>query len=124
MKVSAVAPERHVIEAKARVFNDQGAVKAAFQAGEIYRGHDRRRPLSGTARKRNAGTPWADALLAVLQDRGLKVALVTDGRMSGASGKVPSAIHVCPEAWMAARLPRYPTATSCASMRWPERSTS
>ena len=98
MKVSAVAPERHVVEAKARVFHDQEAVKAAFKAGEFtadtvvvvrFQG-----PKSNGMPELHALTPT----LAVLQDRGLKVALVTDGRMSGASGKVPAAIHVCPEA--------------------------
>ena len=98
MKVSAVAPERHIIEAKARVFNDQNDVKAAYRAGEFtedmvvvvrYQG-----PKANGMPELHSLTP----ILAVLQDRGLKVALVTDGRMSGASGKVPSAIHVSPEA--------------------------
>ncbi|MEI4487295.1 phosphogluconate dehydratase [Frigidibacter sp. MR17.14] len=98
MKVSAVAPERHVIEAKARVFEDQEAVKAAFKRGEFtedtvvvvrFQG-----PQANGMPELHSLTPT----LAVLQDRGLKVALVTDGRMSGASGKVPSAIHVSPEA--------------------------
>ena len=98
MKVSAVAPERQVIEAPARVFQDQEAVKAAFRAGEFtadtvvvvrYQG-----PKANGMPELHSLTP----ILAVLQDRGLKVALVTDGRMSGASGKVPSAIHVSPEA--------------------------
>ncbi|MGX9354225.1 phosphogluconate dehydratase [Roseobacteraceae bacterium S113] len=98
MKVSAVAPERHVIEAPARVFESQDAVKDAFKAGEFtsdtvvvvrFQG-----PKSNGMPELHSLTPT----LAVLQDRGLKVALVTDGRMSGASGKVPSAIHVCPEA--------------------------
>ncbi|SFR03980.1 phosphogluconate dehydratase [Poseidonocella sedimentorum] len=98
MKVSAVAPERHVIEAKARVFHDQHDVKAAFQAGEFtedtvvvvrFQG-----PQANGMPELHSLTP----ILAVLQDRGLKVALVTDGRMSGASGKVPSAIHISPEA--------------------------
>jgi len=98
MKVSAVAPERHVIEAKARIFHDQSEVKAAFQAGEFtedtvvvvrFQG-----PRANGMPELHSLTP----LLAVLQDRGLKVALVTDGRMSGASGKVPAAIHVSPEA--------------------------
>ncbi|MEM6637256.1 MAG: phosphogluconate dehydratase [Pseudomonadota bacterium] len=98
MKVSAVAPERHIIEAPARVFHDQSEVKAAFRNGT----------LNGDAvvvvrfqGPRSNGMPELHSLtpvLAVLQDRGHKVALVTDGRMSGASGKVPSAIHVCPEA--------------------------
>ncbi|MBL4813829.1 MAG: phosphogluconate dehydratase, partial [Rhodobacteraceae bacterium] len=98
IKVSAVAPERLVIEAPARVFTGQAEVKAAFRAGEFtsdcivvvrYQG-----PQSNGMPELHGLTPT----LAVLQDRGLKVALVTDGRMSGASGKVPAAIHVCPEA--------------------------
>ncbi|MCT4558487.1 MAG: phosphogluconate dehydratase [Pelagimonas sp.] len=98
IKVSAVAPERHVIEAPARVFHDQDSVKAAFKANEItsdtiivvrFQG-----PKSNGMPELHGLTP----VLSVLQDRGLRVALVTDGRMSGASGKVPSAIHVAPEA--------------------------
>jgi phosphogluconate dehydratase len=98
MKVSAVAPERHVIEAPARVFHDQESVKAAFRAGELdrdvvvivrFQG-----PKANGMPELHSLTP----LLSVVQDRGHKVALVTDGRMSGASGKVPAAIHVCPEA--------------------------
>ncbi|MEX0970076.1 MAG: phosphogluconate dehydratase, partial [Paracoccaceae bacterium] len=98
MKVSAVAEERHIIEAPARVFHDQNEVKAAFRAGEFttdtvvvvrYQG-----PKANGMPELHSLTP----LLSVLQERGLKVALVTDGRMSGASGKVPSAIHVSPEA--------------------------
>ncbi|TNC72596.1 phosphogluconate dehydratase [Rubellimicrobium roseum] len=98
IKVSAVAPERHVIEAPARVFHTQEAVKQAFKAGEFtgdvvvvvrHQG-----PRANGMPELHALTP----ILAVLQDRGHKVALVTDGRMSGASGKVPAAIHVAPEA--------------------------
>jgi phosphogluconate dehydratase len=98
IKVSAVAPERHVIEASARVFHSQDAVKAAFKAGEFtsdtvvvvrFQG-----PQANGMPELHSLTPT----LSVLQDRGLKVALVTDGRMSGASGKVPAAIHVSPEA--------------------------
>ncbi|WP_300436824.1 phosphogluconate dehydratase [uncultured Mameliella sp.] len=98
IKVSAVAPERHVIEAPARIFHDQESVKTAFKAGEFtsdtvvvvrFQG-----PSSNGMPELHGLTPT----LAVLQDRGLKVALVTDGRMSGASGKVPAAIHVSPEA--------------------------
>ena len=98
MKVSAVAPERHVIEAKARVFHDQSEVKAAFKAGEFT--EDTVVVVRFQGPKAN-GMPELHSLtptLAVLQDRGLKVALVTDGRMSGASGKVPACIHVAPEA--------------------------
>ena len=98
IKTSAVAPERHVIEAPARIFDTQEAVKAAFKAGEFttdtvvvvrFQG-----PQANGMPELHALTP----VLAVLQDRGLRVALVTDGRMSGASGKVPAAIHVSPEA--------------------------
>ncbi|EAR50867.1 phosphogluconate dehydratase [Oceanicola granulosus HTCC2516] len=98
IKVSAVAPDRQVIEAPARVFSDQEAVKTAFRNGEFtgdtivvvrFQG-----PKSNGMPELHGLTPT----LAVLQDRGHKVALVTDGRMSGASGKVPAAIHVSPEA--------------------------
>jgi phosphogluconate dehydratase len=98
MKVSAVAPERHVIEAKARIFEDQETVKEAFRAGDFTEDTVIVVRFQGPAAN---GMPELHSLtpvLAVLQDRGLKVALVTDGRMSGASGKVPSAIHVAPEA--------------------------
>ncbi len=98
MKVSAVAPEHHIVEAPVRVFATQEAVKEAFRAGEFN--SDTIVVVRFQGPKAN-GMPELHSLtpiLAVLQDRGLKVALVTDGRMSGASGKVPSAIHVCPEA--------------------------
>ncbi|MCA2010658.1 phosphogluconate dehydratase [Cereibacter sphaeroides] len=98
IKVSAVKPENHVIEGRARVFTDQPSVKAAFQAGEFS--EDTVVVVRFQGPKAN-GMPELHSLtpvLAVLQDRGLKVALVTDGRMSGASGKVPAAIHVAPEA--------------------------
>ena len=98
MKVSAVATEHQVVEAPARVFHDQAELAAAFQAGELDR------DLVAVVRfqgPRCNGMPELHKLtpfLGVLQDRGYQVALVTDGRMSGASGKVPAAIHVCPEA--------------------------
>ncbi|MFZ5961364.1 phosphogluconate dehydratase [Thalassococcus sp. BH17M4-6] len=98
MKTSAVDPSRHVIEAKARVFQDQEEVKAAFKAGEFTEDTIVVVRFQGPSAN---GMPELHSLtptLAVLQDRGLKVALVTDGRMSGASGKVPSAIHISPEA--------------------------
>jgi phosphogluconate dehydratase len=98
MKVSAVAPERHVIEAPAAIFHEQGDVKKAFQAGQLNRDVIVVVRFQGP---RANGMPELHSLtpvLSVLQDRGHKVALVTDGRMSGASGKVPSAIHVSPEA--------------------------
>ena len=98
MKISAVAPEHRVIEAPARVFHGQDEVKAAFKAGEFtgdtivvvrFQG-----PKANGMPELHSLTP----MLAILQGQGQKVALVTDGRMSGASGKVPAAIHVCPEA--------------------------
>jgi phosphogluconate dehydratase len=98
IKISAVAPERHIVEAPCRIFHDQHAVKAAFKAGEFtsdtivvvrFQG-----PSANGMPELHSLTP----VLSVLQERGLKVALVTDGRMSGASGKVPAAIHVAPEA--------------------------
>jgi phosphogluconate dehydratase len=98
MKVSAVSPERQVIEAPARVFQDQEDVKRAFRSGAFT--GDTVVVVRFQGPKAN-GMPELHSLtpvLAVLQDRGFKVALVTDGRMSGASGKVPSAIHVSPEA--------------------------
>ena len=98
MKVSAVTPERHVVEARARIFHDQDAVKAAFKAGEFTEDTVVVVRFQGP---RANGMPELHSLtptLSVLLDRGLKVALVTDGRMSGASGKVPAAIHVSPEA--------------------------
>ncbi|OOY05419.1 phosphogluconate dehydratase [Thioclava sp. F28-4] len=98
IKVSAVKPERHVIEAPVRVFKEQHEVKDAFKNGEFT--SDTIVVVRFQGPKAN-GMPELHSLtptLAVLQDRGLKVALVTDGRMSGASGKVPAAIHVSPEA--------------------------
>ena len=98
MKISAVAPEHRVIEAPARVFHGQDEVKAAFKAGEFtgdsivvvrFQG-----PKANGMPELHSLTP----MLAILQGQAKKVALVTDGRMSGASGKVPAAIHVCPEA--------------------------
>ncbi|MEO0863549.1 MAG: phosphogluconate dehydratase [Pseudomonadota bacterium] len=99
MKVSAVAEEHRVVEAPARVFHDQDEVKAAFKAGEFASG-DVVIVVRFQGPKAN-GMPELHSLtpmLGILQGRGQKVALVTDGRMSGASGKVPAAIHVSPEA--------------------------
>jgi phosphogluconate dehydratase len=98
VKTSAVDPARWVIEAPARVFDDQDAVIAAFKAGELD--HDVIVVVRFQGPRAN-GMPELHKLtpsLGVLQDRGFKVALVTDGRMSGASGKVPAAIHLWPEA--------------------------
>jgi phosphogluconate dehydratase len=98
MKVSAVDPSRWTIEAPAAVFNDQDDVLRAFKAGELERDVVVVVRFQGP---RANGMPELHKLtpaLGVLQDRGFKVALVTDGRMSGASGKVPAAIHLSPEA--------------------------
>ncbi|MCG2594177.1 phosphogluconate dehydratase [Ramlibacter sp. XY19] len=98
IKVSAVPADRHVIEAPARIFDSQDALHAAFKAGELER--DVVCVVRWQGPRAN-GMPELHKLtppLAVLQGKGFKVALVTDGRMSGASGKVPAAIHVSPEA--------------------------
>ncbi len=98
IKVSAVPEDRHVIEAPARVFDSQEALHAAFNAGELER--DVICVVRWQGPQAN-GMPELHKLtppLSVLQGKGFKVALVTDGRMSGASGKVPAAIHVSPEA--------------------------
>lgn len=98
IKISAVAAEHQVVEAPALVFDDQEQVADAFKRGELekdfiavvrYQG-----PKAIGMPELHKLTPY----LGTLQDRGFKVALVTDGRMSGASGKVPAAIHVWPEA--------------------------
>ena len=106
VKVSAVPVERHVVEAPCRVFDSQDALQAAFQAGELNR--DVVCVVRWQGPRAN-GMPELHKLtppLAVLQGRGYQVALVTDGRMSGASGNVPAAIHVSPEAAMGGPLAR------------------
>ncbi|VVT32081.1 phosphogluconate dehydratase [Rhizobium sp. EC-SD404] len=98
IKISAVKPDRHVIEAPAKIFHDQQSLIDAFKAGELNQ--DFVAVIRFQGPKAN-GMPELHKLtpsLGVLQDRGYRVALVTDGRMSGASGKVPAAIHVTPEA--------------------------
>ncbi|MGA8786908.1 MAG: phosphogluconate dehydratase [Polaromonas sp.] len=98
IKVSAVPDDRHVVEAPARVFDSQEALQLAFNAGDLAR--DVVCVVRWQGPQAN-GMPELHKLtppLAVLQGKGFKVALVTDGRMSGASGKVPAAIHVSPEA--------------------------
>jgi len=98
-KTSAVDPARWTIEAPARVFEDQDDVVKAFKAGELDRDVVVVVRFQGP---RANGMPELHKLtpsLGVLQDRGFRVALVTDGRMSGASGKVPAAIHLSPEAF-------------------------
>ena len=97
IKVSAVPDDRHVIEAPAVVFDTQDALHEAFQAGALERDCIVVVRFQGPAA---CGMPELHKLtppLAVLQNKGFRVALVTDGRMSGASGKVPAAIHVSPE---------------------------
>lgn len=98
IKVSAVAPEHRVVEAPAIVFDDQKEVLAAFERGELERDFVAVVRFQGP---RACGMPELHKLtppLTVLQDKGFQVALITDGRMSGASGKVPAAIHMSPEA--------------------------
>ena len=98
IKISAVPEASHIIEAPARVFDSQDALHDAFKAGELER--DVVCVVRWQGPQAN-GMPELHKLtppLAVLQGKGFKVALVTDGRMSGASGKVPAAIHVSPEA--------------------------
>ncbi|MGZ3404065.1 MAG: dihydroxy-acid dehydratase domain-containing protein, partial [Phenylobacterium sp.] len=98
MKTSAVKPEHLVVEAPAVVFDDQDALHAAFHRGELDKDFIAVVRFQGP--KAN-GMPELHNLtpaLGVLLDKGFKVALVTDGRMSGASGKVPAAIHLTPEA--------------------------
>ena len=98
IKVSAVASEHRIIEAPCRIFHDQNAFEVAFKAGELekdvvavmrFQG-----PQANGMPELHKLTPY----LGSLQENGYKVALVTDGRMSGASGKVPVAMHLCPEA--------------------------
>ena len=98
IKTSAIAEERHIIEAPARIFHSQEDLQAAYRANDLT--GDFVAVVRFQGPKAN-GMPELHRLvppLAVLQDRGQRVALVTDGRMSGASGKVPAAIHVTPEA--------------------------
>ena len=98
VKVSAVAEDKRKVEAPALVFDSQAAVQAAFKAGELDR--DCVIVVRGQGPRAN-GMPELHKLmplLGALQDRGFKIALVTDGRMSGASGKVLAAIHITPEA--------------------------
>ncbi|UWU14755.1 phosphogluconate dehydratase [Rhizobium sullae] len=98
IKISAVKPDRHIIEAPAIVFHSQQELQDAFKEGKLNRDFVAVVRFQGP--KAN-GMPELHKLtppLGVLQDRGFHVALLTDGRMSGASGKVPAAIHVTPEA--------------------------
>ena len=106
IKTSAVDPDRWVIEAPAALFDDQDDVLRAFKAGELDRDVVVVVRFQGPAAN---GMPELHKLtpaLGVLQDRGFRVALVTDGRMSGASGKVPAAIHLYPEALLGGAIAR------------------
>ena len=114
IKVSAVPEDRHIVQGPVRVFDSQESLLDAFTAGELERdcAQDPGTSLVCVVRwqgPRANGMPELHKLtppLAVLQGKGFKVALVTDGRMSGASGKVPAAIHVSPEAAMGGPLAR------------------
>jgi phosphogluconate dehydratase len=106
IKVSAVPEDRHTIEAPAMIFDSQDAMLEAFKTGDLDQacltnGHNGLIVVVRWQGPQANGMPELHKLtppLAVLQGKGFKVALVTDGRMSGASGKVPAAIHVSPEA--------------------------
>ncbi|MFZ9028391.1 MAG: phosphogluconate dehydratase, partial [Crocinitomicaceae bacterium] len=98
IKTSAVEKEHHIVEADAIVFDDQNDLITAYKNGELDRDFIAVIPFQGPKQK---GMPELHKLtptLTILQKKGFKVALVTDGRMSGASGKVPAAIHLTPEA--------------------------
>ena len=97
-KVSAVKPENRIVEAPAIVFDTQEAMREAFDAGRLDRDFVAVVRFQGPAANGMPELHGLSPVLGVLQDRGHKVALVTDGRMSGASGKIPAAIHVAPEA--------------------------
>jgi phosphogluconate dehydratase len=96
-KLSAVSEDHQIVEGPAEVFDDQEDFLSAFKRGELEKDFVAVIRFQGP---RSNGMPELHKLtppLGVLQDKGFKVALVTDGRMSGASGKVPSVIHLCPE---------------------------
>jgi len=98
IKISAVKPERHVIEAPAKVFHDQQELNVAFKNGELTGDFIAVVRFQGPKANGMPELHKLTTVLGILQDRGQRVALLTDGRMSGASGKVPAAIHVTPEA--------------------------
>jgi phosphogluconate dehydratase len=98
IKVSAVKPEHRIVEAPAMVFQDQDSFMAAFMAGQLDKDFVAVVRFQGPKANGMPELHSFSPALGVLQDRGRKVALVTDGRMSGASGKTPAAIHVSPEA--------------------------
>jgi len=98
IKISAVKAERHVIEAPAKVFHTQQALNDAFKSGELTGDFVAVVRFQGPKANGMPELHKLTTVLGILQDRGQRVALLTDGRMSGASGKVPAAIHVTPEA--------------------------
>jgi phosphogluconate dehydratase len=98
IKTSAVDASHHVVEAPAVVIDDQDDLRPLFEAGELDRDCVVVVRFQGPAANGMPELHKLTPMLGVLQDRGFKVALVTDGRMSGASGKVPAAIHLVPEA--------------------------
>ncbi|MFG7161567.1 phosphogluconate dehydratase [Burkholderia pseudomallei] len=104
IKISAVAPEHRKVMAPAIVFDSQEAVQAAFDAGELKRDFVAVVRFQGARANGMPELHRLTPLLGVLQDQGFRVALVTDGRMSGASGKVPAVIHVSPEALLSGPL--------------------
>jgi len=109
IKTSAVKPEHRRVEAPAIVFNNQDDVIAAFDRGELNRDFIAVVRYQGPRANGMPELHKLTPLLGVLQDRGFQVALVTDGRMSGASGKVPAAIHVTPECLVGGPLARVRT---------------
>lgn len=98
IKISAVKPEHRLVEAPARVFHSQSGLQEAFKAGELTGDMIAVIRFSGPKAIGMPELHKLTPLLGIMQDRGHKVALLTDGRMSGASGKVPAAIHMTPEA--------------------------
>ncbi len=98
IKISAVKPQHRIVEGPARVFDAQEDVLAAFQRGELDTGGVIVLRFQGPKANGMPELHSLSPLMSVLQDRGVPIALVTDGRMSGASGKTPAAIHVTPEA--------------------------
>ncbi|AOJ08866.1 phosphogluconate dehydratase [Burkholderia mayonis] len=109
IKISAVAPEHRQVKAPAIVFDSQEAVQAAFDAGELTRDFVAVVRFQGARANGMPELHRLTPLLGVLQDQGFHVALVTDGRMSGASGKVPAVIHVSPEALLSGPLGKVQT---------------
>jgi phosphogluconate dehydratase len=98
IKVSAVAEEHHFIKAPCTIFHCQDSLRDAFEAGDLDRDVVAVVRFQGPAANGMPELHKMTPYLGSLQDRGFNVALITDGRMSGASGKVPAAIHLTPEA--------------------------